>query len=61
MTHVCVDNLRVAVPGKNLLDGLDIDFSPGQLVGLIGPNGAGKTTLIKALAGFRAADQGAVS
>ena len=61
MTHVRVDKLRVAVSGKNLLDGLDIDFSPGQLVGLIGPNGAGKTTLVKALAGFRAADQGAVS
>ncbi len=61
MTHVRVDNLRVSVPGKNLLDGLDLDFSPGQLVGLIGPNGAGKTTLIKALAGFRAADHGSVN
>ena len=60
MTQVRVDLLRVTVPGKNLLDGVSLEFSPGQLVGLIGPNGAGKTTLIKVLAGFRSADNGSV-
>ncbi len=61
MTQVRVEGLQVTASGKCLLDGLNLDFSPGQLVGLIGPNGAGKTTLIKVLAGFRAADQGSVS
>jgi len=34
MTQVCVNSLRVAVPGKTLLDDLNLEFSPGQLVGL---------------------------
>jgi len=61
MTQVCVNSLRVAVPGKTLLDDLNLEFSPGQLVGLIGPNGAGKTTLIKTLAGFQPAGTGSVT
>jgi len=44
-------NINVAVPGATLLDGVDIDVMPGEVLGLIGPNGAGKSTLLKVLAG----------
>ena len=35
-----------------VLDAVDLDVRPGEVVGLIGPNGAGKTSLLKASAGL---------
>jgi iron complex transport system ATP-binding protein len=34
---------------KPILDGVDVEVNPGEMVGLIGPNGVGKSTLIKLL------------
>jgi ABC-type sugar transport system ATPase subunit len=33
------------------LAGLDLDFVPGQILGIAGPNGAGKSTLVRVVAG----------
>jgi branched-chain amino acid transport system ATP-binding protein len=44
--------LSVAFGGVHALSDVDLEVSPGELVGLIGPNGAGKTTLIDAITGF---------
>ncbi|OYD67060.1 ABC transporter ATP-binding protein [Rhodococcus sp. OK302] len=44
--------LRVALGGKDVVDGIDLDVSPGDWVAVVGPNGAGKTTLMHALAGL---------
>jgi ABC-2 type transport system ATP-binding protein len=35
-----------------VLDSLDLDVAPGEVVGLLGPNGAGKTTTVKVLTGL---------
>ena len=46
-----------AVP---VLDGLDVQVDPGQLVVLTGPNGSGKSTLIKLVVGLLSPDAGEV-
>lgn len=42
------------------IDGVDLSFACGEIVGLIGPNGAGKTTLVNALTGFQRPTSGRV-
>jgi ABC-type branched-subunit amino acid transport system ATPase component len=42
------------------LRGVDMEVSPGEIVGLVGPNGSGKSTLLNALSGFIRPDSGKV-
>jgi ABC-type multidrug transport system ATPase subunit len=35
-----------------VLDGLDLEASPGQVTAVVGPNGVGKTTMFRVLLGF---------
>ena len=49
---------RLEVPGRTLLENGELWLERGEHVSLVGPNGAGKTTLIEALAGLRALDGG---
>ncbi|HZV25006.1 MAG TPA: ATP-binding cassette domain-containing protein, partial [Acidothermaceae bacterium] len=38
--------------GVAALDHLELEVSPGEVVGFLGPNGAGKTTTIRLLLGL---------
>ncbi len=49
---------RLEVPGRTLVDEGELWLERGEHVSLVGPNGAGKTTLIDALAGRRELDGG---
>ncbi|MCR6031351.1 heme ABC transporter ATP-binding protein [Nocardioides sp. zg-579] len=50
----------VSVEGHRILEGVDVDVRPGELLALVGPNGAGKSTLLGVLAGDTAPTTGTV-
>ena len=46
-----IRNLKVAVEGKDILKGINLDIKPGEIHAIMGPNGAGKSTLGNILSG----------
>jgi len=55
-----VDDLSVALGGREVLSNGSLTADHGELVGLIGPNGAGKTTLLRAIRGGVATTAGSI-
>ncbi|GGZ15900.1 ABC transporter ATP-binding protein [Streptomyces poonensis] len=39
-------------PGAPVLDGVDLDVAPGEIITVVGPSGCGKSTLLRTLAGL---------
>jgi len=54
MADLEIRNLRVSAEGKQILKGLNLDVSAGQIHALMGPNGSGKSTLANAIMGHPA-------
>lgn len=54
-------NLSVAVPGRRLVDGLQLDIDGGEMIAILGQNGCGKSLTMHTLAGLRKADGGHVA
>jgi len=46
-----IRDLRVAVEGKEILKGLNLEVGAGEVHAIMGPNGSGKSTLANVIAG----------
>lgn len=53
-------NLRVSVPGRTLVQNLDLDICAGEVLAVLGPNGVGKSLTLLTLAALRSADAGSI-
>jgi Fe-S cluster assembly ATP-binding protein len=51
MSVLCIRDLRVKIAGKQILNGIDLEVSSGEVHAIMGPNGSGKSTLSHALMG----------
>ncbi|MFN5758479.1 MAG: ATP-binding cassette domain-containing protein, partial [Sphingomonadaceae bacterium] len=47
---ICLQDLRVDLGGKTVLQPLSLNLPRGQVTAVIGPNGAGKSSLMRAIA-----------
>ena len=56
MAELEIRNLHVTAEGKEILKGLDLEVSKGQISALMGPNGSGKSTLANAIMGHPTLD-----
>ena len=61
------DGVRLVVEGLGhsygalrVLDGVDFEVAPGEIVALLGPSGCGKTTILRLIAGFARQSQGRI-
>jgi ABC-type (unclassified) transport system, ATPase component len=61
MTHTLrVVGLTKKYGRRNVVDGVNFEMKPGEVVGFLGPNGAGKTTCFYMIVGFIRPDAGKV-
>jgi iron complex transport system ATP-binding protein len=56
-----VEGLHLKRGSNDVLLGIDLQLSPGQVVGVLGPNGAGKSSLLGVMCGELAPDRGNVT
>jgi branched-chain amino acid transport system ATP-binding protein len=60
MSLLAVQGLVAGYAGARIVDGLDLDIMPGEVVALLGRNGAGKSTAVSAITGTLASMAGTV-
>lgn len=56
-----VNGLVTGYDARNVLTGVSLSLSPGELVTVVGPNGHGKSTLLRAISGLLPVRKGSVS
>jgi ABC-2 type transport system ATP-binding protein len=56
-----VADLRMRYGDREVLTGIDLTVSRGEILAILGPNGAGKTTTIEILEGYRQRSGGTVA
>ena len=44
MSDLVIRGLRAEIDGKEILKGIDLEISKGQIHAIMGPNGSGKST-----------------
>jgi zinc transport system ATP-binding protein len=57
---ITLSGVGVRLGGREVLTGIDLKVTPGEIVTVVGPNGSGKTTLARVVLGVVRPDRGAV-
>ncbi len=60
MSLLSLQGVSLSFAGSRVLDGVNFEVPPSQIVSLIGPNGAGKTSLFNCITGFYKPQHGSV-
>jgi lipopolysaccharide export system ATP-binding protein len=58
--HLAIEGLSKSYRGRQVVDQVNLEIRPAEVVGLLGPNGAGKTTIFYCILGLVAPDSGRV-
>ncbi|WP_179403143.1 amino acid ABC transporter ATP-binding protein [Burkholderia guangdongensis] len=56
-----IENLSKSFGTHRVLNGINAEINPGEVVCLIGPSGSGKSTLLRCINGLERYDQGCIS
>lgn len=59
--QLAVESLSKNISGKAVLNHINFDWQPGEIIGLVGRNGAGKSTLMRTMMNQYVADEGYVA
>lgn len=57
---VAIEDLSVAIKGKEILKNINFTLEEGIFLGIVGPNGGGKTTLVRAVLGLLTPTKGTI-
>jgi len=60
-SEIRTEGLIKTFGSRNVVNGVDLNFKAGEVVGLLGPNGAGKTTMFYMIVGLVPPTKGTVS
>ncbi len=59
-SEICTEGLVKTFGQRSVVNGVNLEFAAGEVVGLLGPNGAGKTTTFYMIVGLIPATKGRV-
>ncbi len=59
--YIQVSDLDIHIGTKQILDGINLNLFPGEILVLMGPNGAGKSTLLRSIVGLQPINSGSIS
>ncbi|MBR5756643.1 MAG: amino acid ABC transporter ATP-binding protein, partial [Firmicutes bacterium] len=60
MVLISAKQVKKSFDGLEVLKGIDLEVSQGDVVSIIGPSGSGKSTILRCLTGLETADSGEI-